>query len=110
MGSQANPSSATHDAAHPGLHDSQRATYISIFLTLSFLTFLEVYVPSVYASEWSDIIKMLLLVIMAFTKAGLVAMFFMHLKHEAKWVRWIGYMPIYMAFAVIIIMIETVYR
>jgi caa(3)-type oxidase subunit IV len=67
-------------------------------------------VPSVYSSGWSDTTKMLLLCILAITKAGMVAAFFMHLKYEHKWLRWIAYMPIYMGFAVIIIMLESVYR
>ncbi|MFT7485936.1 MAG: cytochrome c oxidase subunit 4 [Candidatus Paceibacteria bacterium] len=110
METNTTPSDAFVDGAHPGLTESHRGTYITIFLTLGFLTFLELFVPAVYGAEWSGTLKMMLLVILAVVKAALVALFFMHLKHEAKWVRWIGYMPIYMAFAVIIIMLETVYR
>lgn len=97
-------------SAHPNVHESHRGEYVTIFLTLGFLTFLEIFVPQVYGAEWSGHTKMLLLSILAITKAGLVAMYFMHLKSEAKWVRWIGYSPMYMAGAVIIIMLESVYR
>ena len=99
-----------HYTAHPQEHQSHKATYVTIFLILGFLTVLEIYVPSVYASEWSGTTKMLLLCILAITKAGLVGAFFMHLVWETRWLRWIAYMPIYMGFAVIIIMLETVYR
>jgi cytochrome c oxidase subunit IV len=53
---------------------------------------------------------MLLLTFLAFAKAGLVATYFMHLKWEKPWLRWIGLMPIYMGVALILIMLETMYR
>jgi len=99
-----------HHTAHPVEHQSHRATYVTIFFVLGFLTVLEVFVPEVYSAEWSGTTKMLLLCIMAIIKAGLVGAFFMHLIWESKWLRWIAYMPIYMGFAVIIIMLESVYR
>ncbi len=34
----------------------------------------------------------------------------MHLKWEKPWLRWIALMPVYMGFAVILIMLETLYR
>jgi len=97
-------------SAHPVEHQSHRATYVSVFLTLGMLTVFEVFIPHVYASGWDGTLKMLLLCSLAIFKAGLVAAFFMHLKYEFKWLRWIAYAPIYMGFAVIIIMLETVYR
>lgn len=99
-----------HYSAHPHQHQSHRATYVTVFFVLGFLTVLEIYVPEVYSSEWSSTTKMLLLCLLAIVKAGLVGAFFMHLIWETKWLRWIAYTPIYMAFAVIIIMLETIYR
>ena len=109
-------STASHDdghgvsEAHPTTSQSKRQMYVTIFLILGFLTFLELFVPPVYGSGWSGTTKMLLLCILAITKAGLVAAYFMHLNHEAKWTRWIAYTPIYMGGAVIIIMLESIYR
>ena len=109
-------STASHDdghgvsEAHPTTGQTKRQMYVTIFLVLSFLTFLELFVPAVYGAEWSSTTKMLLLCILAITKAGLVAAYFMHLNHEAKWTRWIAYTPIYMGGAVIIIMLESLYR
>jgi len=111
MDTQSTPAHGAHGMeAHPVEHQSHRATYITIFLILGFLTFLEIYVPEVYAAYWSGTTKMLLLTILAITKAALVALYFMHLKYEMPWLRWIGYSPIYMGFAVIIIMLESLYR
>ena len=98
------------EGAHPTLDQAHRDTYITIFLILGVLTIFEVFVPNVYSSQWSGTTKMLLLVILAFAKASLVALFFMHLKYETKWIRWIGMTPLYMGVAVILIMLETLYR
>ncbi len=96
--------------AHPTVEVSKRQMYVYIFLILGFLTFIELFVPPVYGADWSSTTKMLLLCILAILKAGLVAAYFMHLNHEAKWTRWIAYTPIYMGGAVIIIMLESIYR
>jgi len=98
------------DNAHRSTHQSHRATYVTIFLILGVLTIFEVFVPEVYSAGWSGQTKMLLLCILAIGKAALVALYFMHLKYEKPWLRWIGYTPIYMGFAVIIIMLESYYR
>ena len=94
---------------HKG-HGNMVGTYVTIFLILSFLTVLEVFVPTVYSSEWDSTLKMILLCILAFGKAILVASYFMHLKWEMPWVKWIAAMPIYMGIFVIVIMLESVYR
>ncbi len=100
-----------HGAAadHHGEH-SHKATYITIFLVLTFLTVVEVFVPSVYASEYDQHLKMLLLVGLAVSKAVLVGLFFMHLKWEKPWLKWIALMPVYMGLFTIILMLETLYR
>jgi caa(3)-type oxidase subunit IV len=99
-----------HDYDDSHEHDSHTGTYITIFLVLAFLTIVEVYVPEVYSSEWNRHTKMLLLVILAVSKAALVCMFFMHLKWEKPWLKWIALMPAYMGVATVILMLETVYR
>ena len=89
---------------------SMRGLFVTVFLVLGFLTIIEVYVPSVYSAEWNQTTKALLLCILAIAKAVLVAMYFMHLKWEKPWLKWIALMPVYMGFAVIIIMLESLYR
>ena len=93
-----------------GGHGNMVGTYVTIFLILGFLTVLEVFVPEVYSSEWDATLKMLLLCILAFAKAMLVAWYFMHLKWEKPWLKWIAAMPLYMGLFVILIMLETIYR
>ena len=101
---------ASQEPQEHGGHGNMVGTYISIFLVLSFLTVLEVFVPTVYSSEWNSTLKMILLCILAFAKAILVASYFMHLKWELAWVKWIAALPIYMGIFVIVIMLETAYR
>ena len=98
------------ESAEHGGHGNMVGTYITIFLILAFLTVLEVFIPQVYSGKWDGNLKMILLCILAFAKAILVAFYFMHLKWEAKWVKWIAAMPIYMGIFVIVIMLESVYR
>jgi caa(3)-type oxidase subunit IV len=101
------------EAGHGGNaqgEQSMRGLYITIFLTLAILTVFEVYIPSVYSAAWSGTTKMLLLCFLAFSKAALVATYFMHLKWEKPWLRWIALMPVYMGFAVVLLMLETLYR
>lgn len=95
---------------HPTTKMSTRATFVTIFLILGFLTVVEVFVPQVYAGEYNHTMKVLLLTILAFGKAMLVASYFMHLKWEAKWLKWIAAMPLYMGVFAIVLMLEVVFR
>lgn len=100
-------------SATPSSHEetqSPRATYVTIWLTLAFLTLVEVFVPQVYASEYDQQLKMLLLCSLAIGKAILVAQFFMHLNHEKGWIKFIGSIPVYMGLFAIILMCESIYR
>ena len=102
-----------HDSSL-GPHDqpkqSTRATFITVFLILGFLTVVEIFVPEVYSGEYNRTMKGLLLTILAVAKAWLVASYFMHLKWEKPWLKWIAAMPLYMGIAVIVLMLEAVYR
>ena len=89
---------------------SPKGKYITVFLTLTFLTVVEVFIPSVYASEYDHNLKMLLLVFLAVGKAILVALFFMHLDHEKPWVKFIAVTPVYMGVFAILLMLESLYR
>jgi cytochrome c oxidase subunit 4 len=94
---------------HAGDHPT-RSTFVTIWLVLAFLTLIEVFVPKVYAGRPEATLKMLLLVFLASGKALLVALFFMHLKWEKPWLKWIALMPAYMGFAAVILMLEEHFR
>ncbi len=98
-------------AAHgDGHHGSMVGTYVTVLLVLAFLTVIEIFVPIVYDAGHNGAIKMLLLVSLAFGKAMIVAWYFMHLKWEARWVRWVAAMPIYMGIFAVLLMLESYYR
>ena len=104
-------------AAHHGhdghaAHDDHptRSTFVTIWLVLAFLTVVELAVPRVYSGPREHWMKMLLLVGLASGKALLVAAFFMHLKWETRWVRWIALAPAYMGLAAVLLMIEEPFR
>jgi len=97
-----------------GPHDKQtqslRMTFVTVFLILGFLTVVEVFVPQVYEGEYNRTMKGLLLTFLAVGKAMLVALYFMHLKWEKPWLKYIAMMPVYMGIAAIVLMLETVFR
>jgi len=100
----------SHATTHESGGHSMRQVLVTVFLVLSFLTVLELYVPEMYSAEWNKHTKMILLTLLAAAKAVLVAYYFMHLRWEKPWLRYIAAMPLYMGGAVIIIMLESVYR
>jgi len=101
----------TTPGAHGGEEQhSHKATYFTIFFVLTFLTIVEVFVPQVYSSEWNSNTKMLLLIILAVAKASLVGLYFMHLKWEKPWLKYIALMPAYMGIFTVLLMLEAVYR
>jgi len=91
-------------------HGPTRGTFITIWLTLGFLTVVEIMVPTVYSAEWNHHIKVALLLILAIGKAMLVGLFFMHLKWEKPWLKRIALLPAYMGLAAILLMLEEAFR
>lgn len=73
----------THD-----IHDVQKhvRTYLIIFGSLVVLTILTVAVAYVHLPIWPALVVAL---VIAITKGGLVAGFFMHLKGERPLIKWI---------------------
>ncbi len=79
----------SHDQAHitdtSNVHVNRKEYWV-IFLMLFALTVLEVGVVFIPGIAKAHLIAVL--VIMALVKAALVSLFFMHLNHETKIVRW----------------------
>jgi len=105
----AQPHGAAHDPAHSEAHPTT-STFITIWLVLGFLTVVELAVPRVYAAPWDRHMKWILLVLLAFSKATLVGLYFMHLKYEKPWLKWIALMPMYMGVAAVLLMCEEAWR
>jgi cytochrome c oxidase subunit 4 len=98
-------------AAHgPHHHVPDRRQYLVIFLALFVLTVLEVGVAYLY-EHIGKLALVTALVGLALTKAGAVALYYMHLKHETRWMRWtVGLPMLFPALYAFILIAEGMYR
>ena len=92
--------------------DHKHPNYILIWAVLLILTVLEV-VVAFFPGWMSDVrgihlITIILLVVMAFVKAGLVAWYFMHLKFEEKNFVLIVSFPLVLACVLVILLLPDV--
>jgi cytochrome c oxidase subunit IV len=97
-------STATHA---PHQHHSHRKEYIIIFVVLAVLTALELFIPGLkvaYAYKASS------LVLLALGKALIVAYYYMHLKDETRWLKFIAAIPISAGVYAIVLILESMYR
>lgn len=105
---KAKPSKAAHAA--PGHHKPDRKEYVRIWAILGALTVLEVGVA--YTQDYVGKTALVIaLVGLALTKAAIVAMFFMHLKHETSNMRFTVAFPMaFPALYALILIAEGIYR
>ncbi|MBT3585679.1 MAG: cytochrome C oxidase subunit IV family protein [Halobacteriovoraceae bacterium] len=89
-------------------HQSHTKEYLIIFAILAFLTVVELFIPAV--EGLSKLAKGSALTIIAVGKAFLVGYYYMHLKDEKPWLRFIACIPISAAVYAIVLMLESVYR
>lgn len=95
----------THAVAHA--HKSHTVEYIIVFVALSVLTALELAIPDLKVAYH---LKAIGLVGLAVGKAFIVAYFYMHLKEEKGWLKFIAALPILAAFFAIVLILESMYR
>jgi caa(3)-type oxidase subunit IV len=94
--------------AEHGHHKPDRKQYVKIWVVLLVLTLLEVGV--VYTGV-SKIALVTALVGMALAKAACVALYYMHLKHETKVMRWtVAFPVVFPALYAFILIAEGMYR
>lgn len=89
-------------------HQSHLKEYMFVFVLLTVLTIVEVFIPSI--ESWSKLIKGVALTGLAVVKAWAVAYFYMHLKDEKGWLKFIAAIPIVSALYAYVLVIETLYR
>lgn len=87
-------------------HTGSRKEYIVIFVVLALLTAIEIWA----AQCLKDQAKLWGLIVLAVVKAGCVGVFYMHLKLETKWLRFIAVIPVVMGFYVYALSYEVMYR
>jgi len=88
-------------------HTSHKKEYFIVFLLLAVLTLLELKVPGLSIAYF---LKASSLCLLAVGKAFLVAYFYMHLKQETKWLRFIAAIPISAAIYAIVLILESMNR
>lgn len=84
--------------AHGG--GASTKAYFIVFGTLAVLTVFEVMIP--LKLHFAKTLQIVLLVFLALWKAGLVALYYMHLRYEPKRLRWMVIAPL--PLAVILVM------
>lgn len=82
--------------------------YIIIFVILTVLTVVELYIPDL--KNISKLMKGTLLTVLAGGKAFFVAYFFMHLKEEKPWLKFIAAIPLTAAIFAFVLVLEGYYR
>jgi len=95
---------------------SKTKTYLIIFVLLGVLTAIEVYIgkhgvghPNQHQYLGLTTPRALML-LLAVGKASLVGAFFMHLKWETAWLRFIAVMPACLLFFALWLLAEVIYR
>ena len=91
-----------------GTHKSHTKEYLFIFGLLTLLTVLELFIPSM--QNLSKFAKGSGLTVLAIGKAFLVAYFFMHLKEEKGWMKFVAAVPISAALYAIMVVLESMAR
>ena len=100
--------SETSATPHTGSHGT-RKQYIVIFVILAALTALEVLVAKVLKEQRGVMAG--LLVSMAVAKAGFVALYFMHLKHEKRALKLVVGIPmLFPPLYAVVLMLEALFR
>ena len=88
-------------------HKSHFKEYMYVFAALAILTVLELLVPEVDASQMA---KGAALVGLAVAKAFAVGYYYMHLKEEKAWLKFIAIIPISAAAYATVLILESLYR
>lgn len=98
----------SHSSNETEVHKSHKKEYMIIFFVLAVLTVVEI---------WIAELKMLTkfqkgtgLTLLAVGKAFIVAYYYMHLKEETKWVKFIAAIPIMAAVFAFVLILESYYK
>lgn len=89
------------------VHKSHTVEYMIVFVALSLLTGLELAIPGLNTAYY---LKAIGLVSLAFGKAFIVAYFYMHLKEEKAWMKFIAALPILAVMFAVALILESMYR
>ena len=97
--------SHSHDAHE---HKSHKKEYFIVFFVLAILTAIEIWVAEVHGI--SKFNKGASLTLLAVGKAFVVAYYYMHLKEETKWLKFIAALPILAGVYATVLCLEAIYK
>ena len=86
---------------------AHRKEYFIVFAVLAFLTVLELIIPSLKVAY---VFRASSLVLLALAKAFVVAYYYMHLKDETRWLKFIAAIPISAGFYATFLILESTFR
>ena len=96
------------DSHSHGEHKSHKKEYFIVFLALGILTILEIWVADLHAL--TKFHKGVSLTLLAVGKAAIVAYYYMHLKEETKWLKFIALLPIMAGVYATVLCLEAFYK
>jgi cytochrome c oxidase subunit IV len=88
-------------------HTSHKKEYMIIFGILALLTVVELIIPGMDISYFA---KASSLCGLALGKAAIVAYYYMHLKEETKWMKFIALIPMSAFIYALVVILESLYR
>ena len=94
-------------SGHTHEHKSHTVEYMIVFVVLAVLTGLELAIPGLKTEYY---LKATGLVGLALAKAFVVAYFYMHLKEEKGWLKFIAALPILAGFFAVVLILESMFR
>ena len=89
-------------------HKSHKKEYLIIFVILAVLTAIEIWVAEIPGI--SKFGKGSSLTLLAVGKAFIVAYYYMHLKEETKWLKFIAAVPIMAGVYATVLCLEAIYK
>lgn len=99
----------SHGHAEPHhKHVSHKKEYIIIFVVLAILTGIEIWVAEIQGL--SKMGKGSSLTFLAVGKAVIVAYYYMHLKEETKWMKFIAAIPVMAVVYATVLCLEAIYK
>lgn len=100
-----------HGAYHPTGHEITEKDvkfYLLIFVGLSLMTLAQALIYQ-YAG-FSHLTNAIVQTVIALVKVVLVAYYFMHLKDESTWLKFIAVIPVFAVLYTVFIAVETIVR
>ncbi len=88
-------------------HKSHRGEYYKVFAVLTVLTIVELLIPDMKISYFS---KASSLTFLAVGKAAIVGYFYMHLKEETRWMKFVALIPLSAVVYAVFLILESLYR